>query len=289
MSDSLSNFRPENENITSDLPRFLVALPVYNEASHVTGVLDEVIRYAENVLAVDDGSTDGTTDVLRKRKDCYIVHHEKNRGYGAGLKSAFQFAIDHGYEYLVTIDCDGQHQPRLIPEFIRAITGKPTLELPFKVNCLNDTRPIDTISGSRYLKAFDGDTIPPVERRRINVQITEELNACFGLNLTDAFCGFKAYRVASLENITITDNGYAMPLEFWVRAAHAKMRVEELPVPLIYLEEKRSFGGALDDAQKRLAYYHEIIDRTLTELTGKPAGVKLNENCCNDGSSKVCP
>ena len=65
-----------------------------------------------------------------------------------------------------------------------------------------------------------------------------------------------------------------MPLEFWVRAAHAGLRVEELPVPLIYLDEKRSFGGALDDAGKRLAYYHQIIDRTLARVTGTPLTLK---------------
>jgi hypothetical protein len=178
---------------------------------------------------------------------------------------------------LVTIDCDGQHQPRLIPEFVRAIAGEPTLELPFSVSCPDDQHPIDIVSGSRYLKAFAGDSLPPVERRRINVQLTEELNAGFGLHLTDAFCGFKAYRVASLSKLNTQETGYAMPLEFWVRAAHAGMRIEELPVPLIYLDEKRSFGGALDDAQTRLAYYHEVIDRTLTELTGLPAGSSLQE------------
>jgi len=247
--------------------RTLVALPVYNESLHVNGVLDEVLRYAPHVLVVDDGSTDGTADLLAARNDIKVERHALNRGYGAALQTAFSCALRQGYDYLVTIDCDGQHQPRLIPEFVRVLRGEPTVELPYAPRETHDERSVDLVSGSRYLRAFDGDTLPPIERRRINVQITAELNACLGLQLTDAFCGFKGYRVAALARLLIRETGYAMPLEFWVRAAHAGLRIEELPVPLVYLEEARSFGGALDDSHKRLAYYHQVIDRTICELT----------------------
>jgi len=264
----------------------LVALPVYNEVNHVTDVLNEVLRYSEHVLVVNDGSTDGTTELLNQRRDVQVVHHPQNQGYGAGLRTAFQYAIEHRYDYLVTIDCDGQHQPRLIPEFVRVLRGEPTLELPFTPANPHDCRPIDVVSGSRYLRAFAGDALPPVDRRRINVQITEELNASLGFQLTDTFCGFKGYRVAALTRIVVEEPGYAMPLEFWVRAAHAGLRIEELPVPLIYLDEKRSFGGALDDAGKRLAYYHHIIDRTLARVTGTPLTLEELRRGVSTGSSR---
>ena len=60
----------------------------------------------------------------------------------------------------------------------------------------------------------------------------------------------------------LTEDGYAMPLELWVQAACQELRIIELPVPLIYLDEKRSFGGALDDAVKRLEYYREVLVRS---------------------------
>ncbi|MDX1965005.1 MAG: glycosyltransferase family 2 protein [Pirellulales bacterium] len=243
------------------LERALVALPVYNEVAHVTGVLDEVRRFAPQVLVVNDGSVDGTAELLANRRDVAVVTHPRNLGYGAALRSAFDYARQHEFEFLVTVDCDGQHQPRLIPEFVRVLAGLPTVELPFTPARSPDPRPIDLVSGSRYLKIFDGDSHPPVERRRINVQITAELNDRLGLRLTDAFCGFKGYRVAALAQVPVTEPGYAMPLEFWVRAAAAGLRIEELPVPLIYLEEARSFGGALDDSLKRLAYYQDVIER----------------------------
>jgi glycosyltransferase involved in cell wall biosynthesis len=222
--------------------RWLAALPVYNEAKYVDGVLDEVVQFADSVLVVNDGSTDGTADVLAKRTDVHVIQHPQNRGYGAALITAFEYAIEHGYEGLVTLDCDGQHQPKRIPEFVAAAQGA------------------DIVSGSRYLQVFAGDDAPPEERMFINRTITKELNQRLGFNLTDAFCGFKAYRCSALRQLHITDEGYAMPLQLWVQAAAAELSVIELPVPLIYLDLSRSFGGSLDHAQTRLRYYHQVLD-----------------------------
>src|SRR5262245_47569474 len=103
--------------------RVLTALPVYNEVTHVTPVLDEVARYASDILVVDDGSSDGTSDLLAKRTDIKRIRHEKNRGYGAALITAFQFAIEHDYDILVTIDCDGQHEPQRIGQLVAACSN----------------------------------------------------------------------------------------------------------------------------------------------------------------------
>ena len=230
--------------------RTLTALPVYNEASHIEPVLDEVRKYSSEILVVDDGSRDATPQILAAQYGIHVVTHERNLGYGAALRSAFRFALDGDYDILVTIDCDGQHEPRLIPELAAQIFHSEGLAF-------------DIISGSRYLRQFPGASSPPEDRRRINMQITEELNRCLGLSLTDAFCGFKAYRVEALRALEITELGYAMPLQLWVQAAAAGLQISEYPVPLVYLEEERSFGGALDDAQRRLAYYREVLAREM--------------------------
>ena len=227
------------------MKRILTALPVFNEAAHVAGVLDEVLRFTSDVLVVDDGSSDGTADLLAARRDVAVVRHAENRGYGAALTTAFQTSLSGGWDGLVTIDCDGQHQPRLIPEFAAAISAGRA----------------DIVSGSRYLARFPGDSEPPAARRRVNAEITAEINARLGLALTDAFCGFKAYSRRALERLKPTETGYAMPLEVWVQAAAAGLSIVELPVPLLYLDLARSFGGALDDAATRLAYYRRVLDR----------------------------
>lgn len=237
--------------------RLLTAIPVYNEEAHLEPVLTEVLRHAPEVLVVDDGSTDRTPELLRNFPEVQVIRHERNRGYGAGLKSAFGRAIEGGFEGLVTLDCDGQHEPCRIPEIAGPLADA------------------DIVSGSRYLRVFDPDQTPPEARRRINAEVTRWLNDCLGFNLTDAFCGFKAYRTSALEQFEIVDEGYAMPLEVWVQAAEHGLKVVEVPVPLIYLDESRAFGGALDDAGYRLNHYREVFRAALARARLEVAG-----GCC---------
>ena len=243
--------------------RFLTALPVYNEESHVTEVLTEVLHHVQDVLVVNDGSADRTATLLSERfPRVSVVTHAVNQGYGAALRTAFQFAIANNYDCLVTMDCDGQHQP----SFLKSIAA-----------LLNDpSGPVDMVSGSRYLETFHDNSRPPEERRAINRRITTCLNEKLGLNISDAFCGFKAYRVPALAGLDITDTGYAMPLQLWVQAVDLGWKIQEFAVPLIYLDEKRSFGGSLDDAAIRLAHYHSVLN---TELERRGMSQRFTADC----------
>jgi glycosyltransferase involved in cell wall biosynthesis len=228
--------------------RILTAIPVYNEERHVERVLTEVRRYAADILVINDGSTDRTAELLAGQPGIHIVTHTRNRGYGAALVSAFAYTLEHGYDVLVTMDCDGQHEPSRIPLLLEAIDDA------------------DIVSGSRYLRDFHQDGSAPQDRRLINQIITSELNERLGLNLTDAFCGFKAYSRSALARLHITETSWGMPLQLWVQAAHAGLRIKEIGVPRLYLDPNRAFGGVLDDADERLAYYREVIARAEAEF-----------------------
>jgi len=241
--------------------RFLTVLPVFNEAATVDAVLDLVVKNAQDVLVVDDGSSDGTSELLNQRDDIIVLPHGANRGYGAALSSGFQYALENGYDVVVTIDCDGQHEPQRIQGFVAEL----------------ESTGADIISGSRYLEEFDKDTSAPAERKKINQIITETIGTHMGITLTDAFCGFKAYRVQALESLKLTEPGYAMPLELWVQAACAKLSVVEVPVPRIYLDENRSFGEELDNADLRLKYYQQVINRSIEALHDDDDCEKLKE------------
>lgn len=233
--------------------RVLVAIPVYNEQRYVQRVLKRVLEFAPEVLVIDDGSTDGTPCLL-PNQPVEVIRHARNRGYGRSLMDAFRWAAVDGFDWVITMDCDEQHEPEEIPRFTEAATAGHH----------------DVISGSRYLRPFEDNDSPPANRRTINALMTEEINQRLGLRITDSFCGFKAYRVSSVARLSLTVDGYAFPMQFWVQARAAGLRVRELPVRLIYNDATRTFGGPLNDDTIRLAHYravlHEEISRCADQL-----------------------
>lgn len=230
----------------SKLRSGVVVLPVYNEAPTVSGVLDAVRRVFEGPLVVvDDGSDDGTSALLAARDDIDLVTHPTNLGYGASLIDGFSAALATGSEAVVTMDCDGQHEPAHIPEFLAALD-----------ECA-------IVSGSRYLPGSRAVGTAPAERQDVNRRVTEVINHATGWSITDAFCGFKSYRAEALARLTLTEPGYAMPLELWARAYRAGLCVVEHPVERIYFDGDRSFGQDLDDPERRLRYYLSVWERAL--------------------------
>jgi glycosyltransferase involved in cell wall biosynthesis len=237
--------------------RILTAIPVYNEERYVEAVLEATRRYTPDILVINDGSNDRTAAILARHPETAVLTHAKNRGYGAALMSAFSYALAQRVDVLVTMDCDGQHEPARIAVLLEAIHDA------------------DLVSGSRYLRDFRQDTSPPADRQHINRRITAELNEKLGLRLTDAFCGFKAYRREALEKLHITETGWGMPLQLWVQAARQGLRIKEVGVPRLYLDPNRAFGGVLDNAEERLAYYRRVLDEAYRVQMPPAAGLSL--------------
>jgi dolichol-phosphate mannosyltransferase len=243
--------------------RLLIAVPVHNERKYVDHVLDKVLRFHGEVLAVDDGSTDGTTDLLRARSDVQLIHHPINRGYGQSLIDAFRHAGARGYEWVITMDCDEQHEPERIPDFVREI----------------ETDRWDIISGSRYLAPSKEDDLPPGDRRMVNARITAAINGMFGWKLTDAFCGFKAHRLCAMRKLKLDEPGYAFPMQLWPQAYKAGLRITEIPVRLIYNDPNRSFGGVLDETEIRLRHYLDVLGRETNRPAVEEAAVTCGCGC----------
>jgi glycosyltransferase involved in cell wall biosynthesis len=228
--------------------RTLIAIPVYNEQQYVESVLEKVLSVApkgSRVLVIDDGSTD-CTPLLLAKYPVEVVRHAENRGYGRSMQDAFRWGSCEKADWVITMDCDEQHEPAAIPGFLAAMERDDA----------------DVISGSRYMDNPNGDR-PPPDRQAINAEITAELNHRLGLALTDSFCGFKAYRVSAVRRLTLDVDGYAFPMQFWVQAVAQGLRIRELPVRLIYNDPNRSFGGKLDNPGVRLAHYRCVLHREL--------------------------
>ncbi len=219
----------------------LILLPCYNEIETLPRVIAEVLRWRgeADVLVVDDGSQDQSLQLLAGLPVA-VLRHCNNEGYGQTLIDGFAYAATHHYQYCVTLDCDEQHEPRLIPRFLAELA-----------DC-------DVVSGSRYLEVNEG--VPPLDRYQINQEITQLLRSLTGLSLTDSFCGFKAYRLAALERLHLDEPGYAFPVQFWMQAARAGLQVKEIPVSLIYKDFDRCFPGPLNTPEIRRQYYLRVIE-----------------------------
>ncbi|HSU67692.1 MAG TPA: hypothetical protein VLJ39_12530, partial [Tepidisphaeraceae bacterium] len=152
-----------------------------------------------------------------------------------------------------------------IPEFVRQI----------------ETDQWDLISGSRYLQSMAGDDLPPTDRRKINATLTARINRELKLNITDAFCGYKAHRVEAMRKIHLDVPGYAFPMQLWPQVAAANLRLTEIPVRLIYNDPNRYFGGQLDDADNRLRHYLEVYKEQM-RLAFAPERQPLEPCCCAD-------
>lgn len=225
---------------------FLTVIPVYNEEATVESILRQVKEFSPNILVVDDGSTDRTPDLISKQDGIKVICHQTNKGYGAALISAFRYAVSHPeYEALLTMDCDGQHDPSRAHLLLDGLSTA------------------DIVSGSRYLGQFEDDVEAPLDRMQVNRQITKELNTLLKFELTDSFCGYKAYRSSALAKLDITESGWGMPLQVLVQAAKAGLSIKEVPVPRIYLDAKRSFGPVLNDPSERIRYYRGVIEREM--------------------------
>jgi dolichol-phosphate mannosyltransferase len=246
--------------------RLLIAIPVHNEQKYVDRVLDKVLSFHPDILVVDDGSTDQTPAILAGRKDIKVIRHPVNQGYGQSLIDAFNFADRQGYDWVITMDCDEQHEPERIPDFMEAIRSDRW----------------DLISGSRYLNPNATDDLPPGDRRSINATITQTINDLFDFQLTDSFCGYKAHRVSAMRKLCLTESGYAFPLQLWPQVWAAQLRLTEIPVRLIYNDPSRHFGGNLDDAGVRMQHYLSVLQAEMRRLgeCAEPAACNEQVPCC---------
>ena len=248
---SHADTRHELDSRRDDRVSDAVLLPVYNEESTVDAVLDAVRGYFDGeVIVVDDGSTDETPRVLAARDDITVVHLDRNCGYGCALKIGFRIAHDLGVTRLITMDCDGQHEPAHIPQFLAALAEGG-----------------DIVSGSRYLPGErDGGGGAAESRQAINQRITADDQR------RDRLGAHR--RVLRLQGVPrcrrSTASGSTSPAtrcrsSSGRRPGSAGCRVREIPVERIYCDHDRSFGAALDDPEARYAYYMDVWERALEE------------------------
>lgn len=222
--------------------KIFVIIPVFNEGETLYRIIAETkgLLPEAKIVVVDDGSDPPLR--LIKNPKLILIRHEENKGYGYTLMSGINFAISEVAEIILTIDSDGQHFPKRIPEFLKKIEKN------------------HVVSGTRYhplsLKLSD----PPTDRKLINRVITEILNELTSYKITDSFCGYRCYKSSVFEGFYPDDKSYGFPLELWFHIYKYKFKYDEVPVELYY-PIKKDFPFEIRDAEKRLIYYLKIIEK----------------------------
>ena len=193
-----------------------VGIPAYNEEKNIASIIVKLKKISSKIIVCNDGSTD-STGLIAKELGAIVISHQKNLGYGAGIKSIFLKAKEIGTEVLVTLDADGQHDVNEIDKLLKPITDD---------KC-------DIVIGSRFLG--ETENIPSYRKLGINV-ITKLTNASIKKNLTDSQSGFRAYNKKVIEQVQLSESGMGVSTEILIKASSKEFRIAEVPITISYGE-----------------------------------------------------
>ena len=198
----------------------LVVIPTYNEADNIEAILTAVTTSVPeaSVLVVDDGSPDGTGELVEKAVDVnphiHLLRGEGKRGLGQAYIAGFHWGLDHGYGLFVEMDADFSHDPAAIPGLLGAAVEA------------------DVVVGSRYIP---GGGVEGWSKRRHALSRTGNVYArlVLGFAVKDATGGFRCYRREVLEAVDlpgVRSNGYAFQIDMTYRAWRLGFRIAEVPI-----------------------------------------------------------
>jgi len=211
----------ENFSFDSDVEKPLkvcVIIPTYNNERTLKRVIDSVLDYSPYIIIVNDGSTDQTSEILKKYTHLTQIHHPKNSGKGTALRNGFKKALELGYDYAITIDSDGQHFATDIPNFIREIEANGDQLLIGSRNMKQEGVPGKSSFGNNFSNFwFWFET---------------------GIRLEDTQSGYRLYPLQRIPKRYFT-NKFEFEIEVIVRSAWKGIPVKNIPIQILYDPKER--------------------------------------------------
>lgn len=204
---------------TGALVRTVAVIPAYNESETIGPVIEETEEYVDRVVVVDDSSSDDTAAIARDH-GATVVEHVFNTGVGGAVRTGYQYAIKHGYDWVVQLDADGQHEPAKVPELLDAATEGN-----------------DMVIASRFLNESYQDYSAT---RNVGIQFfTRLVNRLGDIEITDVTSGFRVYRVSMLAEILHRGDKH-WAIEQTLEAAKGDYPITELSTQMPTREEGES-------------------------------------------------
>lgn len=193
--------------------KVIAVIPAYNSADTLSLLLPAVKAQLPGIVVIDDGSTDETS-LVSSREGAKVIRHETNRGKGAALKIGFAYALENGYDLIITLDSDGQHDPKYIPLFLQAYNKSGA----------------DLIIGSRARNRGD----MPWDRRFSNRITSFILTLLLKKNIEDSQCGYRLMTRRLLESINLESEKFELETELIIKAVKAGFDIHYLPINVRY-------------------------------------------------------
>jgi dolichol-phosphate mannosyltransferase len=200
--------------------RALVVVPTYNERTNIPLLVPAILIQDPRLdgLVVDDNSPDGTgqlaDDLAKNDTRVHVLHRQAKQGLGKAYIAGFKWALERGYDYVFEMDADFSHDPKFLPEFLRAVESA------------------DLVVGSRYTSGVNVINWP-MSRLLLSIGANQYARIVTGLPIADSTGGFKCFRRQVLEAIAldrVRSNGYAFQIEMTFRAWKKGFRIAEIPI-----------------------------------------------------------
>jgi len=209
-----------------DRSRIAAVIPAYQEEKHVGEVAQRTRAQLENVLVVDDGSTDTTAERARS-SGVDVVIHPQNRGKGESIKTGLRYWLERGSEYVVLLDADGQHLPEEISRFVDSAASESNAKI-FIGSRMNDTSTM------------------PLVRRVVNRYMSGEISRVCGQQIPDTQCGFRMLHRDIIPEVLSGASRFEYETEMLIIASRKGHRVASVPITTVYSDEVSSINPVRD-------------------------------------------
>lgn len=213
--------------------KVIVGLPAYNEEKAVAGIVLQAKEYADEVIVVDDGSTDRTS-TMAKLAGAVTIKHENNRGKGAAIQTIITEVRKRRADALCLLDADGQHDPEEIPYLLKAVSNGSDLVIGRRIIQK------DKIPGYRYV----GQRILSYFTRRLA-----------GGSVSDTESGFRALSKKAIDRIQLKETGFAIESEMISEAERNGLNITEVPISIIYTKD----GSTLNPVKHGFGVLNRIL------------------------------
>lgn len=206
----------KNRKMTTDVNDLCAIIPAYNEERTIGRVVSSVRDRGIDVIVVDDGSSDNTAGCAREN-GALLLKNERNEGKGTALRKAFEYVKEKGYEYVYTLDADGQHDPEDIPKFIEKMRVSGS----------------DIVAGNRLANPRN----MPDDRLTINRWSSSLISKMTGQHIPDPLCGFRLIRAGVLEKLDLVGVRFEIIPEILIKAAKRGFIIGYVDIETIYGDE----------------------------------------------------